>query len=180
MFTAHIGEKGRQSLKDHSLKSAEIAKNDLSAVGLGDTAYIAALLHDSGKANNAFLKYIEDSSAGKPTKKGSVIHTFASAYFLLKNYHETNNGIRKITSELLAYAAAAHHGLFDVESPDNGNGFDRRITKQPKEDEISIKNFFDEATDIKTVNGLFESSTEEIKVKLQIIAQTVCNAAMTE
>ena len=76
MFPAHLNGESIQSCKDHSIHIANIAMNDIKDVDFGYTAYLAGLLHDSGKFTEEFKKYILEASAGLGVKKGSVIHSF--------------------------------------------------------------------------------------------------------
>lgn len=59
MFIAHINDKEIQSCKDHSIGVACIARKKLEGVGLGNTAYLAGVLHDAGKYTDEFKEYIE-------------------------------------------------------------------------------------------------------------------------
>lgn len=176
MFLAHIGDHAEQSLRDHCRNSAETAKDDLSAIGLENTAYLAALFHDCGKANDNFQRYLLDSFNGKPVKKGSVIHSFAGVKYFLNNYHDGKNALEKITSEIIAYSIGSHHGLFDVYSPDKLNGFDKRLTAQPDEDGRSITDFLNEVVDSKQVPECFDRSVKEIESALSKIAEISGNS----
>ena len=56
-------------------------------------------------------------------------------------------------SELIAYAAGAHHGLFDCIDENGGSGFDHRIECDSFHSDVSIRNFFAECipeTDLET------------------------------
>lgn len=163
MFLAHITENEEQTLKKHSQNSASIAGNDLSDIALFNTAYLAAMLHDCGKANEIFQHYLIDSFNGKSVKRGSVIHSFAGVCYFLNKYHNTGDVFEKMTSEIIAYAIGAHHGLFDIFNPDKENGFDKRLNKQPEYDNDSIYNFLNEVIDEKTISDFFKLSAEEIK-----------------
>lgn len=138
MFLAHITDFGQQSLQEHCQNSANIAKNDLTDIGLSNTAYLAALFHDCGKAHDVFQQYLIDSYNGKNVKRGSVIHSFAGVSYFLNKYHDSDNVIEKAASEIIAYSIGAHHGLFDVINPDAKDGFLYRLTRQPEYDDIVI------------------------------------------
>lgn len=62
---AHIRADGtRQSLEEHLRGTAAISRGFASIIGMGDAGAVMGLLHDLGKATEAFNEYIlmEDSS----------------------------------------------------------------------------------------------------------------------
>lgn len=169
MFLAHITDFGQQSLQEHCQNSANIAKNDLTDIGLSNTAYLAALFHDCGKAHDVFQQYLIDSYNGKNVKRGSVIHSFAGVSYFLKKYHNSDNVIEKVASEIITYSIGAHHGLFDVINPDAKDGFLYRLTRQPEYDDTAIHNFLKEIVDESIVSEVFGSSSNEMERILKII-----------
>lgn len=169
MFLAHITDFGQQSLQEHCQNSANIAKNDLTDIGLSNTAYLAALFHDCGKAHDVFQQYLIDSYNGKNVKRGSVIHSFAGVSYFLNKYHDSDNVIEKAASEIIAYSIGAHHGLFDVINPDAKDGFLYRLTRQPEYDDTAIHNFLKEIVDESIVSEVFGSSSNEMERILKII-----------
>ena len=66
---AHIttinGQRIEQSVKEHSLNTANYAGAQLKSVGLYYTAYLSGLIHDMGKLTHKFEQYIEDVYSGK-------------------------------------------------------------------------------------------------------------------
>lgn len=63
MILAHIREDGtEQSLQEHLLQTAELAKEFADAFGTGDLAYLMGLTHDIGKYSEAFQKRIRGES----------------------------------------------------------------------------------------------------------------------
>ena len=169
MFLAHITDFGQQSLQEHCQNSANIAKNDLIDIGLSNTAYLAALFHDCGKAHDVFQQYLIDSYNGKNVKRGSVIHSFAGVSYFLNKYHNSDNVIEKTASEIIAYSIGAHHGMFDIINPDAKDGFLYRLTRQPEYDDTAIHNFLKEIVDESIVSEVFGSSSNEMERILKII-----------
>ncbi len=161
MFIAHLTDSTEQSLKAHSQNSAEIAKNDLQFINLGNTAYSAALMHDCGKAHQIFQQYLTDSYNGKNVKRGSVIHSFAGVNYFLNKYHDSDNVFEKTASEIIAYSIGSHHGLFDVFNPEMKDGFLYRLTKQPEYDNKAIENFFEDVVDENIARESFKLSAKE-------------------
>ena len=149
-YIAHIRKNGEtHSCSDHCRNTAEYAKNNLSGVDLGEIAYLSGLLHDCGKYSDEFQEYIRKAAAREKVKKGSVIHTFAGVSQILSDYHEKESDpYRKLCAEQIAYAAGAHHGLFDCINENGENGFEHRKNKQPETDAESIKRFLDDGNRI--------------------------------
>ena len=87
---AHIttidGERINQTLAAHLRASAEYAGQALTSIGLYNTGYFAALIHDIGKAKREYSEYLEKSYLNKKVIKGSVNHTFAAVKFIIGRY----------------------------------------------------------------------------------------------
>ena len=131
-FLAHIAEDGRrQSVQQHCRNAAKYASKAVGEIGLFHTAYLAALLHDTGKFKSEFTDYLLDSNAKyKSVKRGSVNHTFAGVRFALERWHKSGKlDYSEMTAELLAFAIGSHHGLFDCVGETQDNGFLHRQTK---------------------------------------------------
>lgn len=168
MYIAHINENGeKQTCINHCINTAEYAMAKLSNVGLSNVAYLSGLLHDAGKFSEEFNNYILDSFNKKPTKKGSVIHSFSGCSFMLNNYHSNDLDIKNVTAEIIAYAIAAHHGLFDCVDEDGNNGFEHRLLKQPNYDEKSISNFFRECKNKYEIDEIFKKAVSEIELAIK-------------
>ena len=101
VYYAHTDADGRlehgQLLVDHLKAVAEKAAGFAAPVGASDWARVAGLLHDAGKASDAFQQRL----AGAPIK---VDHATAGAQLASRVY--SANGIGR----LLAFAIAGHHG----------------------------------------------------------------------
>lgn len=109
-YIAHIDNLGsEQTVEDHLENTANYARQCLESAGLGNAAYLSGCIHDMGKFSDAFQQYIRGVSG----RKGEVIHTFQCCRLMLEKYHTDANAYKCITSELIAFSASAHHGLFD-------------------------------------------------------------------
>lgn len=174
-YIAHIKNDGAvQPVKEHCEAVAKIAKSDLQNIGLGDTAYLAGILHDTGKYTEEFNEYILKSEAGEKAAKGSVIHTFAGVYYILTKMHE-GSPVEKLTAELIAYAIGAHHGNFDLVSVEMGkeNGFTHRLARQPEYEKKAIKNM--EAATEYEAQTIFKKACEEVKNLYGVIREMSTN-----
>ncbi len=166
-FPAHIrydnsGIAVVQSVAEHSKNAAAIAKSCAEVAGLGNTAYMAGLLHDCGKYKKEFKDYIEKASSGEKVRRCSVNHTFAGVVLALVRHSTTDSLIDKLTSEVIAYAVGAHHGLFDCVGEDHENGFDYRLKKQDIFVKESISNFYLECISEIDIKKLFDNAVEEV------------------
>ena len=161
---AHISEDRRkQSLKEHCLNVANYAKNCLETVSLGSCAYLVGLLHDMGKATKIFNDYLVDNSN---KSRGSVIHTFQGCRYLLEQYHsEDIDKYQALTTELLAYAIGAHHGLFDCIDDCKKSGFKHRLCKDSPEIDYqnARNNYFNICISENEINKLYNESLRELK-----------------
>ncbi len=92
-----------QRLSDHLLASSSLAKSFGQALGLGEAAAQAALLHDLGKYSETFQRRLEGSGE-------RVDHSTAGAWLV---WNEPT-GATLCWRQLIAYAIAGHHaGLPD-------------------------------------------------------------------
>lgn len=163
MFTAHIRrDKVHQSCTEHSVKAALYASEALLPVGLKEAGFTAGILHDAGKFSDEFNEYIIKAAEGEAVRKGSVIHTFAAVRYLLKKYHPLDDFMKSLTSEILAYAAGAHHGLFDCIDENGESGFDKRIEQDSSHSDTAVKNFFNECITESELEGHFFEAKDEI------------------
>ena len=179
VFPAHItqidGDKKIQTVKQHCFKTAGYAKESLESLGLGHTAYLAGMLHDFGKAVLKYKQYVEAIYDGKKVKRGSVNHTFASVIYLFQKYGDDKNEKKRITCEIISYAAGSHHGLFDALGPDGESGFSYRVNKNKNDicyDE-ACKNYFETCISEEEIEGLFQKATEEVSEFIERIKNCI-------
>ena len=105
-YIAHLKENGEtQLLEDHLKQTAELAAAFGKDIGLEEAAYAAGMLHDDGKFQEAFQKYIRGEY------RGGVDHSTAGAVLaILKNYSEA-------MTAMAPFCIAGHHaGLPDFGS----------------------------------------------------------------
>lgn len=88
-YYAHISKDSlrRQTVAEHCRGTARYAAECLAGISLSKTAYLAGLLHDSGKLTQEFQTYLESAAQGEAVRRGSVVHTFAGVRFLMEQYH---------------------------------------------------------------------------------------------
>lgn len=99
------GTRKEQTLKEHCVNTAEYASESLRLLGFYNTAYLAGLLHDMGKATQKFNIYINKAYNGENVVRGSVNHTFTGVVYLLEKYHmNMKEKWNCLTSEVISYA----------------------------------------------------------------------------
>lgn len=169
IYPAHIkksenGEKTVQTVKEHSIAVAKIAGKSLEPAGMSHVGYLAGLLHDMGKYQKAFADYIEKASEGEKVKRGSVIHTFQGCRYILEHYHSFDEKpvLSDIPAEIIAYAIAAHHGLFDCCGPDmDEHGFVHRLKKEGTAYKKTEKSFLADIDSSEDLTSLYDKAKEE-------------------
>ena len=162
MFLAHIrmGEDGmtRQLAVEHCQNTARYAGSCLRGVALEQTGILMGLVHDCGKFKREFQEYLMSSDG----IRGSVNHTFAGTRLLLSRYHESDDAMKKLAAELLAYAVGSHHGQFDCVDENRSSGFMHRLNKENIGYTESVDNFFAHCISQETLDGLFAGATREL------------------
>lgn len=171
MHMAHIRENGKiQTAAEHCRGAAEYAAASLKPIGMGTTAFLAALLHDFGKFKREYDHYLEEAVAGTAVR-GSVNHTFAGARFVLEQWHNGDGiGYNEVTAELLAYAIGAHHGLFDCIDARQNSGFQHRRTKEGIGYTEARTDYLEQCADLEELNSLFRESVQETTTLLNQMA----------
>lgn len=168
-ITTIAGEKIEQTLAEHLRASAEYAGQALASIGLYNTGYFAALIHDIGKAKREYSEYLEKTYLDEKAIRGSVNHTFAAVKFIIGRYYgKAKTSYEILTCEIIAIAVGSHHGLFDLDDPteiSNKNGLEYRVKYD--EDEISYKesleNFLNEVAELDELDDLFKAACGEIE-----------------
>lgn len=151
-YIAHLRKSGGdpQSLEEHLLGVAEIAKTLAAKIGLEPQGELIGLLHDLGKYSNEFQAYLksavglinqdEDEFVDARGLKGKVDHSTAGAQLVWEELSKQGN-IGSIVGQILSLCIASHHsGLIDCLSSDTSgpieDNFTRRISKSDSKTHI--------------------------------------------
>ena len=146
MKYAHIdnaeGKIKKQELITHLKNTADKAKSLASEIDFENTLYLVGILHDIGKASEAFQHKIINNTDER------VNHSSAGALYLLSVYSKCakqSSFELNIIQEyfyIMAYVISAHHGIYDIPYYDIDNNLSNRLKDRLRfdEDEICFKN----------------------------------------
>ena len=169
IFPAHILLKEDnssivQTVEDHSRNTARIAAGHLRKIKLDKAAYLAGIVHDMGKYTLEFKTYLENAVAGKPVRKGSVVHTHGATRLIIEKFHADKfTSFEDMTAEIAAYAAGAHHGLYDCIDQDHQSGFRARLNSDDKMDyHEAEEGFFAQCIGSEELKKLFKQANKQL------------------
>jgi CRISPR-associated endonuclease/helicase Cas3 len=98
-----------QTLSEHIVNTANLAKEFAGVFDCKNLAYSAGLLHDLGKYTLAFQDYLDRSLRGEKVTRGEVIHALQGAKYAATKVNDP------VVADILGNVIATHHnGLFDT------------------------------------------------------------------
>lgn len=166
-----------QTLKEHSVNAARIATQCVQGTNIESLAYLSALCHDMGKAKDEFQQYLLGNSGGR----GSVIHTFAGPRFFLERLHDIDEDYNAaLTTELIAYAIGAHHGLFDCIDTHKNQGFSYRKEKKGTFFQECKNNFFNECCSLDEIDRAYDKAVAQISSMHELLLNMACELKDSE
>lgn len=162
MKYAHIdhaeGEIKKQELITHLKNTADKAKSLANEIDFENTLYLLGILHDAGKASEAFQHKIINNTDDR------VNHSSAGALYLLSLYNKcakkssVDINILQEYFYIMVYVISAHHGIYDVPYYDIDNNLSNRLKDRLRFDEDEMSFFRKEVVPY----------IEELKEKLNI------------
>ncbi|MDD3213155.1 MAG: CRISPR-associated helicase Cas3' [Eubacteriales bacterium] len=150
----------RQTLKAHSEGVAEYAARTGETFGLPALARLCGLLHDMGKASDAFQAYLEK---GDPSQRGTVVHSAQGAVYALRRWGG-GDALSAATAEVIAVAIASHHGrLPDLVNEDGDSYLEgKRANGQFTEPDALAELFFTQVVSEAELDRLFAQARGEL------------------
>lgn len=163
-FYAHIDKNEnsirRQTVAEHCRNTAKYASDCLKPIGLESVGYLCGLIHDLGKVSRRFSQYLTEETE----TRGSVIHSFQGCRMLLEHFHHSKaTEYSDITSELIAYAVGAHHGLFDCIDLDGNSGLQHRMTDEDTSYRETVENFTAQCADWPEIEARFRGANAALE-----------------
>ena len=128
-MTAHISDDGsgrEESVAEHTEKTVYLCRGKGRRCGISHIMSLCGILHDMGKNKRKFNDYIHADEGERKKLRGKIGHASTGAKYIYDKYHE-NSGKVKILTELVAYAVAAHHGLFDCVTEERTDLFSAKL-----------------------------------------------------
>lgn len=126
---AHISDDGLnrvESVAEHVRKTALLCKEKGARCGLSKVMFLCGLLHDEGKCKQIFSEYLHAEEKERKKLRGTIAHASTGAKYIYDRYHG-RDGSAKIMAEMISYAIAAHHGIFDCVDKDHIDQFSERL-----------------------------------------------------
>lgn len=138
---AHISEDGlnrKESVTEHTKKTVFLCGEKGRRCGLARVMSLCAIYHDMGKEKDSFSTYILADEKVRRKLKGTISHASTGAKYIYERYHDSLGDVKgsaKIMVEMISYAIAAHHGMFDCVDADHNDLFFAKLNKVDDYDE---------------------------------------------
>lgn len=144
MYIAHIRETDGeiQTVDSHSRGVVKLAEEFSSGLKLSSIMRLAALLHDAGKMNDDFNRYIKGEAN---FRRGEIDHSYGGAKYITGLSHAVEGENISETALFIARVIVSHHGLHDWVDGDFKDYLKVRTDKKERYDEI--------CAGIKTLSG---------------------------
>ncbi len=139
-MTAHISDDGlgrEESVAEHTEKTIFLCAQKGERCGLSQVMSLCGLFHDLGKNKQKFHDYLHEDERTRQKLRGSIAHASTGAKYFYDRHHG-DEGNKKYMVEMISYAIAAHHGLFDCVDEDHTDIFSKKLDKVEDYDESCI------------------------------------------
>ena len=128
---AHISDDGynrEETVAEHTQKTVFLCKEKGKRCGLSELMSLCGIFHDMGKNKQKFDDYLHADEKRRRTLRGTIAHASTGARYVYDAYHD-NPGNTKVMAEMISYAIAAHHGLFDCVDKEHADLLSARLHK---------------------------------------------------
>ncbi|MCM1237058.1 MAG: CRISPR-associated endonuclease Cas3'', partial [Ruminococcus flavefaciens] len=163
-MTAHISDDGlnrEESVAEHTEKTAYLCQEKGKRCGLSQVMSLCAIFHDAGKNKQKFEDYIHADEKTRQKLRGTVAHASTGAKSIYDMYHDSPGSIQYMV-EMISYAAAAHHGLFDCVDVEHTDLFSKKLDKVDDYEE-SCRNARRDYLDDYEPDKIFKNASDEFQ-----------------
>ena len=136
---AHISEDGCnriQTVVEHTEGVYELCAKKAQKIHIANIARLCAIFHDIGKEKQRFQDYLLADEIQQKSLKGKIEHSSAGAKYIYDHYHGSTELVCKLLAELVSYAIAAHHGMFDKVNEEGELYWKKRLERAQDYDEV--------------------------------------------
>ncbi len=130
-MTAHVSDDGfhrEESVAEHTKKTTYLCSEKGKRCGLSQLMSLCGILHDMGKNKQVFNDYLYADENARKRLRGTIAHASTGAKYIYEKYHDSPDHV-KVMVEMISYAIAAHHGLFDCVDVEHRDLFSQRLHK---------------------------------------------------
>lgn len=126
---AHISDDGlnrEESVAEHTKKTAFLCGKKGERYSLSQFMSLCGILHDMGKNKQDFDDYLHADEKIRQKLRGTIPHASTGAKYIY-DLHHNDAGHTKFMVEMISYAIAAHHGLFDCVDAEHTDRFSQKL-----------------------------------------------------
>lgn len=134
---AHISNDGsgrEESVAEHTEKTVHLCKEMGKRCGMSQMMSLCGIFHDMGKNKQKFGDYIHANEDTRKRLRGTIAHASTGARYIYEADDEAS-GCAKIMTDLISYAVAAHHGVFDCVNQERIDLFSAKLSRVEDYDE---------------------------------------------
>jgi CRISPR-associated endonuclease/helicase Cas3 len=159
-----------QTILDHIVNVAQMCKSNGGKIGLECFAECIGLLHDMGKYQESFQRYIKSKFCNMEEVYKKVDHGIVGAKYIYDKYHN-QSPLYEIASEIMSNIIAYHHGgLNDFLTYELDMPLKERLEKEEASKglrEVSDE-FFSEIISEHALDILFKGAARELQEKIKL------------
>lgn len=166
-MTAHISDDGlnrEESVAEHTEKTVFLCNEKGKRCELSHVMSLCGILHDMGKNKQKFDDYIHANDSVKQRMRGTVAHASTGAKYMYEMHHDSSSNTKYMV-EMISYAVAAHHGLFDCVDIEHIDLFSRKL-RDVEDYEEACRNAGQEYLNKYELDKIFAESANEFRLTL--------------
>lgn len=163
----------KETIREHMERTAYVCSMKGQKCQMKNIMKVCGELHDLGKCSRTFQAYILADEAVQKRMKGRVSHASAGAKYIFEKYRSSSCQSERLLAELIAYAIAAHHGLFDMVTESHEDLFEQKLKNVEGYEEI-LASAREEYLDEKNIETDFRAALEEFGTIQKKMTSRIC------